>query len=191
MADASVGVDPVGAALAFTTPAPVTARTAFKEARPLSEQITECLKFLRRIEHVAVSAVVKGDYVIDVYLKDGKGISTPSCSTKQSYKNFINLHTACVSWSSRHPDLAPQYGVPKCLYCGPIKDPHAVDQWPSSTDKLFMSKKKMMRVLEARLNEYVQAARGEKNGPYLCEGIENIPSLVAVFLLKGVDTSTL
>ncbi|TMW60018.1 hypothetical protein Poli38472_000060 [Pythium oligandrum] len=173
---------------------PVSQQRAFKEARPLTEQIIECLNFLRRIDRVVISNVVDGEYVIDTYFqrpKDSKHMSAPSCTTKHTFHAFKNLHKDCLYWSKWHVHLAPEYGVPPCSYCGAFTDKHAVDQWPKNSDKLILSNKKMARVLEARLNEYVQAARTETHGSLLCEGIENIPSLVAVFLLKGVDTSTL
>ncbi|TMW60024.1 hypothetical protein Poli38472_000066 [Pythium oligandrum] len=174
--------------------AQVSGSTAFKEARPLSDQIVECLKFLRRIDRVVISDVIKSEYIIDVYFqhgKDGKtpGSMTPSCTTKHSFDALKNLHKSCVSWIQWHVELDKRYEVPPCSYCGAFNDPHAIDQWPGKSDKFLLSKKKMARVLEARLNEYVQAARVEPQGLYLCEGSENIPSLVAVFLLKGVDTT--
>ncbi|TMW60019.1 hypothetical protein Poli38472_000061 [Pythium oligandrum] len=165
-----------------------TGGRAFRQARPLSEQVVEGLKFLRRIEHIVIADVTKGDYVISVYFK---GARAPSCSTKQSFSKFRNLHKACVGWSSCHVELSPEYGVAPCLYCRAFNDAYEIDQWPGSSDRLFGSKTKLMRVLEARLNEYVQRARGEAQGPYLCEGIENIPLLVAAFLLKGVEMATL
>ncbi|TMW60016.1 hypothetical protein Poli38472_000058 [Pythium oligandrum] len=180
-----------GGADVMAAPAPPSHATAFQRAGPLTERILECLKFLHRVERVVISDVVDGEFVLDVYLNDSEDTSKPACSTRHGFKAVQELHNVCVHWSKKHIYLDPRYGVEPCKYCAAFNADEKINSWPSGLSKLLSSTKSMKETLEPRINEYVQGARAEKGGDLVCEGIEHIPSVVARFLLKNVDTATL
>ncbi|KAJ0406291.1 hypothetical protein P43SY_007079 [Pythium insidiosum] len=180
-------------------------RTVFSGAEDhITEHVRECIRFLRRV--CQVERVREGDKRTlrlrvtvlsqsSTQQTDEDPKETASFTIDRSIDEVKELHRMVVYWSKKHVELNACYQAGVCEYCAQFNTKEAINAWPHGLMKLVLSGEARLDTLALRVSELVhQATLFEdlvQRKDVRCDGVEHIPSIVARFLLKDVDQSSL